>query len=402
MRRQGVMEETGRFGRFGGCYIPETLHPAIEELKQCFAEAMDDPSFGRELETLAKEYVGRPTPLFEAKNLSQVSSGARIFLKREDLAHTGAHKINNTLGQALLAKRIGKKRIVAETGAGQHGVSVAAVCALFGLECVVFMGEVDMERQAPNVKRMRLMGAEVRPVTAGDRTLKEAVSEALRYWVTEVSNSHYIIGSVVGPHPFPLMVKSFQSVIGRETRAQMLEREGRLPDTLVACVGAGSNAIGFFTPFLDDEVAMIGVEAAGEGLDKGLHSASVARGKEGVLHGSLSKVLQDEEGQILGAHSLAPGLDYPGVGPEHSHLADIGRVKYESITNQECLAAMMLLCRREGIHAALESSHAVAHALKVARQMPSESIVALCLSGRGDKDVACIPEIGEEGQNEQN
>jgi len=370
--------------------VPETLVPALEELDAAFQEARSDPSFMRELQELLKHYVGRETPLYEAKRLSERLRGPRIFLKREDLAHTGAHKINNTLGQGLLARRTGKTRIIAETGAGQHGVAAATVAALLGMECVIYMGTLDMERQALNVARMRFLGAKVQPVESGSRSLKDAVNEAIRDWVTNVYNTHYILGSVVGPHPYPLMVREFQSVIGREARSQILEREGQLPDVLVACVGAGSNAIGFFSPFLDDAVEMIGVEAAGEGLESGRHAATLIAGSVGVLHGARSYLLQDGDGQIIEAHSIAAGLDYPGVGPEHSYLKDLGRVRYESATDWEALAAFHLLAETEGILPALESAHAIAYLIRSRENSDPQRMVIVCLSGRGDKDVAQV------------
>ena len=370
--------------------MPETLVPALEELDAAFQEARSDPSFMRELQELLKHYVGRETPLYEAKRLSERLRGPRIFLKREDLAHTGAHKINNTLGQGLLARRTGKTRIIAETGAGQHGVAAATVAALLGMECVIYMGTLDMERQALNVARMRFLGAKVQPVESGSRSLKDAVNEAIRDWVTNVYNTHYILGSVVGPHPYPLMVREFQSVIGREARSQILEREGQLPDVLVACVGAGSNAIGFFSPFLDDAVEMIGVEAAGEGLESGRHAATLIAGSVGVLHGARSYLLQDGDGQIIEAHSIAAGLDYPGVGPEHSYLKDLGRVRYESATDWEALAAFHLLAETEGILPALESAHAIAYLIRSRENSDPQRMVIVCLSGRGDKDVAQV------------
>lgn len=370
--------------------MPETLVPALEELDAAFQEVRSDPSFMRELQELLKHYVGRETPLYEAKRLSERLRGPRIFLKREDLAHTGAHKINNTLGQGLLARRTGKTRIIAETGAGQHGVAAATVAALLGMECVIYMGTLDMERQALNVARMRFLGAKVQPVESGSRSLKDAVNEAIRDWVTNVYNTHYILGSVVGPHPYPLMVREFQSVIGREARSQILEREGQLPDVLVACVGAGSNAIGFFSPFLDDAVEMIGVEAAGEGLESGRHAATLIAGSVGVLHGARSYLLQDGDGQIIEAHSIAAGLDYPGVGPEHSYLKDLGRVRYESATDWEALAAFHLLAETEGILPALESAHAIAYLIRSRENSDPQRMVIVCLSGRGDKDVAQV------------
>ena len=370
--------------------MPETLVPALEELDAAFQEVRSDQSFMRELQELLKHYVGRETPLYEAKRLSERLRGPRIFLKREDLAHTGAQKINNTLGQGLLARRTGKTRIIAETGAGQHGVAAATVAALLGMECVIYMGTLDMERQALNVARMRFLGAKVQPVESGSRSLKDAVNEAIRDWVTNVYNTHYILGSVVGPHPYPLMVREFQSVIGREARSQILEREGQLPDVLVACVGAGSNAIGFFSPFLDDAVEMIGVEAAGEGLESGRHAATLIAGSVGVLHGARSYLLQDGDGQIIEAHSIAAGLDYPGVGPEHSYLKDLGRVRYESATDWEALAAFHLLAETEGILPALESAHAIAYLIRSRENSDPQRMVIVCLSGRGDKDVAQV------------
>jgi tryptophan synthase beta chain len=383
-------DHRGRFGTFGGRFVPETLVPGLEELYEAFTQARRDPAFEEELTGLLKDYVGRETPLYEARRLSERLGGPRIFLKREDLAHTGAHKINNTMGQALLAHRMGKKRIIAETGAGQHGVASATAAALLGMECIVFMGTLDMERQALNVARMRLLGAKVEPVHSGSRSLKDAVNEAIRDWVSNVSDTHYIIGSVVGPHPYPMIVREFQSVIGKETRDQILAREGRLPDALVACVGAGSNAIGFFHPFLDDPVELIGVEAAGKGLATGEHSASLACGDVGVLHGALSYVLQDNDGQIREAHSIAAGLDYPGVGPEHGYLKDLGRVRYENATDDEALDAFNILAETEGILPALESAHCVAFMKRSAREMGPEALVVACLSGRGDKDVAQV------------
>jgi tryptophan synthase beta chain len=383
-------DKRGRFGLFGGRFVPETVIPALDELEAAYEEALADPGFHKELDLLLKHYVGRETPLYEAKRLSEHCGGARIFLKREDLAHTGAHKINNTLGQALVARRMGKKRIIAETGAGQHGVASATAAALFGMSCAVFMGTLDMERQALNVTRMRLLGATVEPVRSGSKSLKDATNEAIRDWVTNVRDTHYIIGSVVGPHPYPRLVRDFQSVIGREARAQILEREGRLPDALVACVGAGSNAIGLFHHFLDDHVELIGVEAAGKGLETGLHSASLGAGSVGVLHGAKSYLLHDEHGQIIEAHSIAAGLDYPGVGPEHGFLKDIGRVRYESVTDEEALKGFHLLAATEGILPALESSHALAYVERLARTMDPDSIIVVCLSGRGDKDVSQV------------
>lgn len=373
-----------RFGRYGGKYVPETVASALEELEEAYERYRSDPEFLAELRELQAEYAGRPTPLFQARRLSgQV--GAKVYLKREDLAHTGAHKINNTLGQILLAVRMGKKRIIAETGAGQHGVATATVAALFGLECQVYMGEEDIRRQELNVFRMKLLGAQVIPVSTGSGTLKDATNEAIRDWVANVETTHYIIGSVVGPAPYPTLVRDFQSVIGQETREQILVREGRLPDVLVACVGAGSNAIGMFYPFLeDDPVRLVGVEAAGLGLESGKHGASLAQGRPGILHGSYSYVLQDEDGQIREAHSIAAGLDYPSVGPEHAHLRDLGRVEYVSATDAEALEAFQTLSLLEGIIPALESAHAIAYLLRGTEQ---GKLVVVNLSGRGDKDV---------------
>jgi tryptophan synthase beta chain len=382
-----------RFGVFGGSYVPETLVPALEELEHALHEAVNDPAFTAELDNLLSTYVGRPSPLSDAPRLSAVV-GTPVYLKREDLNHTGAHKINNTLGQALIARRMGKRRIIAETGAGQHGVATATICARFGLQCVVYMGEEDMRRQALNVFRMRLMGAEVNPVTAGTRTLKDATTEAIRDWVTNVTDSHYIIGSVVGPAPYPRMVRDFQAIIGREARSQMLERVGRLPATVVACVGGGSNAMGIFHPFtLDAEVELIGVEAAGEGLDSGHHAASLSRGRPGVLHGAMSYLLQDDAGQVHPAHSISAGLDYPGVGPEHSYLKDSGRATYVSVTDAEALSGFELLSRLEGIIPALESAHAVAWVASQAGRWTDDAPVLLCVSGRGDKDVMQVSEL---------
>jgi len=383
-----------RFGAYGGRYVPETLIPALDELEAAFDTALEDPSFLAEWSDLLTNYVGRPSALSDAPRLSE-AVGARVWLKREDLNHTGAHKINNTVGQALLARRMGKRRIIAETGAGQHGVATATICARFGLECVVFMGEEDMRRQSLNVYRMQLLGARVIPVTSGTRTLKDATTEAIRDWVTNVRESHYIIGSVVGPAPYPRMVREFQAVIGREARAQMLARAGALPRTVVACVGGGSNAMGIFAGFVDDEgVELVGVEAAGDGLGTERHSASLSRGTPGVLHGSLSYLLQDECGQVHPAHSISAGLDYPGVGPEHSHLKDSGRATYVSVDDTEALKGFAVLSRREGIIPALETAHAVAWiASQRGRWGPDEDVL-LCVSGRGDKDVAQIREMG--------
>jgi tryptophan synthase beta chain len=382
-----------RFGTFGGRYVPETLIPALDDLEAALADAMADSDFVSELDNLLATYVGRPSPLSDAPRLSALV-GAPVLLKREDLNHTGAHKINNTVGQALLARRMGKRRIIAETGAGQHGVATATICARFGLQCVVYMGEEDMRRQALNVFRMRLMGAEVVPVTSGTRTLKDATTEAIRDWVTNVTDSHYIIGSVVGPAPYPRMVREFQAVIGREARAQMLAQLGRLPATVVACVGGGSNAMGIFHPFVDDaDVELVGVEAAGEGLDTDRHSASLSRGTPGVLHGARSYLLQDAAGQVHPAHSISAGLDYPGVGPEHSFLKDSGRATYVSITDAEALEGLVTLSRLEGIIPALETAHAIAWVVKERARWSPDEAVLICVSGRGDKDVSQVSEL---------
>jgi len=393
-----LADSKGHFGIFGGRFIPETLMPAANDLARVYAAAKRDRAFRTELAYYLREYVGRPSPLYFAERLTEHLGGAKIYLKREDLNHSGAHKINNTLGQALLTRRMGKKRVIAETGAGQHGVATAIAAARFGFECTVYMGEEDMRRQALNLFRMRLLGAEVVPVTTGSRTLKDATNEALRDWMGSVENTHYILGSVVGPHPYPMMVRDFQSVIGRETRRQCRAKEKRLPDWIVACVGGGSNASGMFHSFIKDtEVKLIGVEAAGCGLDTARHSATLARGGVGVLHGSRSYVLQDEEGQTLPVHSVSAGLDYPGVGPEHSHWKETGRVEYTSITDSEALEAFQLLSRLEGIIPALESAHAVAEACKRAPEMSPDEILVICLSGRGDKDCFEVADIlGEE------
>jgi tryptophan synthase beta chain len=375
-----------RFGRYGGRYVPETLMPALAELEQAWIDARADPAFGARLDDLLARYAGRPTPLYEAARLSE-RAGCRVFLKREDLLHTGAHKINNALGQALLAQRMGKRRVIAETGAGQHGVATATACALLGLECVVYMGVEDMRRQRPNVQRMELLGARVEPVETGARTLKEAVSAAIRDWVASVDTTHYVIGSAVGPAPFPALVRDLQRVIGEEARAQALELAGRLPDRVVACVGGGSNAIGTFVAFLGEPgVELVGVEAAGEGLESGRHGASLVAGREGILHGALSSILQDADGQIVEAHSVSAGLDYPGVGPEHAQLRDLGRVRYESVTDGQALAAFRELSRREGIIPALEPAHAIAWVLEN-RPAAADSLTLVTLSGRGDKDL---------------
>jgi len=391
MSQESLPDARGYFGAYGGRFVPEVLIPALDELEAAFAEARNDKAFQAKFESLSRHYSGRPTPLYFAERLTEHCGGARILLKREDLAHTGAHKINNALGQALLADRMGKKRIIAETGAGQHGVAVAAVCAMMGLKCIVYMGEEDMHRQSLNVFRMKLMGAEVSPVTVGSRTLKEAVSEAIRDWVTNVGDTYYLLGSAVGPHPYPLMVRHFQSVIGEEARQQALDAYGRLPDCVVACVGGGSNAIGMFYPFVaDKEVKLIGVEAAGRGLETGKHAASLAEGRIGVLHGTKSYLLQDNAGQIRETHSISAGLDYPGVGPEHSFLKDSGRASYVAVTDEEALQGFELLSQTEGIIPALESAHAVFHAAKIARSFNRDQTIAVCLSGRGDKDIGVV------------
>jgi len=387
-------EQGGRFGPYGGRYVPETLIPALEELKEAYSVACEDQGFWAELNALFKDFVGRPSPLYRARRLEKELGSGPLFLKREDLNHTGAHKINNTLGQLLLARRMGKERIIAETGAGQHGVATATACALFGLDCVVYMGEKDVTRQALNVYRMELMGTEVRPVSSGTRTLKDATNEAIRDWVTNVQDTHYIIGSVVGPDPFPRIVRDFQAVIGREAREQILQVEGRLPGTVVACVGGGSNAMGIFHAFLGDpDVALVGVEAAGEGIDTNRHSASLSAGKPGVLHGSLSYLLQDEDGQVAPAHSVSAGLDYPGVGPEHSHLRDSGRARYVSIRDEDALEAFHRLSRTEGIIPALETAHALAYLPRLVREEDEGGSILVCLSGRGDKDVAHVARL---------
>ena len=384
-------DSRGHFGPFGGRYVAETLMPLLLKLEAAYTAAKDDPQFSAELDGLLKHYVGRPSPLYFAQRLTRHLGGAKIYFKREELNHTGAHKINNCIGQILLAKRMGKTRIIAETGAGQHGVATATVAARFGLPCVIYMGEVDIERQKPNVFRMNLLGAEVRAVSSGSRTLKDATNEALRDWVANVHDTFYIIGSVVGPHPYPAMVRDFQTVIGKETRAQMMAAEGRLPDMLIACVGGGSNAIGLFHPFLDEPgIAIHGVEAAGEGVETPRHAATLSEGTPGVLHGAKSYLLQDSDGQIMEAHSISAGLDYPGVGPEHSWLKDRGRVNYVSVTDQEALDAFQLTCRLEGIIPALESAHAIAHLMRIAPKLASDKLIVLGLSGRGDKDVFTV------------
>lgn len=392
--RPVLPDELGHFGIFGGRYVSETLMPAILQLEKAYLEIKDDPEFKKELDYYLKEYVGRPTPLYFAERMTKDLGGAKIYLKREDLAHTGAHKINNTIGQALLASRMGKKRVIAETGAGQHGVATATVAALLGMECEIFMGLEDTRRQALNVTRMKLLGATLREVSQGTQTLKDAMNEAMRDWITNVRNTFYIIGSVAGPHPYPMMVRDFQSVIGREAREQILEKEKRLPDLLIACVGGGSNAMGLFYPFLGDEsVNMTGVEAAGSGIESGRHAATLSSGTVGVLHGSKTYLIQDENGQVLGTHSIAPGLDYPGVGPEHSYLSDTKRVTYGNVTDSEALEGFKYLSRVEGIIPALESAHAVAYTRKMAPGMPKDSVIIICLSGRGDKDINAVSDI---------
>ena len=384
----------GRFGKFGGRYVPETLSAALDQLERAYAEAVADPSFAAELDGLLSAFVGRPTPLLFAKRLTKLAGGAQIWLKREDLSHTGAHKINNTLGQGLLAMRMGKRRIIAETGAGQHGVATATACARFGLECVVYMGAEDVRRQAPNVRNMRLMGAEVRPVETGSRTLRDAINDAMRDWMGSVETTHYIIGSVVGPHPFPRIVRDFQSVIGRETIEMSRKQFGRLPDAVVACVGGGSNAAGMFYPFVDHpEVRLVGVEAGGRSGQAGDHAASLSYGSPGILHGSLSYVLQDQDGQTADVHSVSAGLDYPGVGPEHSYWHDMGRVEYTSVTDLDALDAFDTVARNEGILPALETSHAFAWAAREAAKRSPDEIIVVCLSGRGDKDAAEIARL---------
>lgn len=384
-------DDKGQFGIYGGRYVPETLMQAILQLEAEYKKALADPAFQTELNTLLTDYVGRETPLYFAENLTNYAGGAKIYLKREDLNHTGAHKINNSLGQALLTKRMGKKKVVAETGAGQHGVATATACALLNLECIIFMGEEDIKRQQLNVFRMEMLGAKVVGVNSGSSTLKDAVNEALRYWVTNVEDTHYILGSAMGPHPFPMMVRDFQSVIGKETKEQFQHKEGKLPDAIVACIGGGSNSIGMFYPFINDEsVRLYGVEAAGLGLDTDKHAASLTKGTPGVLHGALMYLLQDEHGQIQEAHSISAGLDYPGIGPEHCYLKEIGRVNYDSITDDEALSALQLLCKTEGIIPALESAHAIAYALKLAPTMNKQESMVICLSGRGDKDVDAV------------
>ena len=386
-------DNRGRFGDFGGKFIPETLMAAVSELDKAYQTAKGDAEFQERLEHLLHTYAGRPTALYFAENLTRVCGGAKIYLKREDLAHTGAHKINNALGQALLAQEMGKKRIIAETGAGQHGVASATACAMLGLECIVYMGSEDIKRQSLNVFRMKLLKAEVISVDSGTQTLKDAINEAIRDWVTNVETTHYLIGSAVGPHPYPVIVRDFQTIIGREARAQLLEIEGRLPDYVLACVGGGSNSIGMFHPFVPDEdVRLVGLEAGGEGVSTGKHSATLSAGRPGVLHGAMSYLLQDEHGQVQETHSISAGLDYPGVGPEHSYLKDSGRAEYREVNDADALEAFHLLCRTEGIIPALESSHAVYAAVELAKTLPTDHTVLVCLSGRGDKDIGIVAE----------
>lgn len=384
-------DEAGRFGIYGGRFVAETLMPLILDVQQAYEDAKADPSYQAEIDYYAKHYVGRPSPLYFAKRLTERLGGAKIYFKRDELNHTGSHKINNVMGQILLARRMGKTRIIAETGAGQHGVATATACALFDMPCKVYMGSVDVARQAPNVFRMKLLGAEVEAVESGSKTLKDALNEAMRDWVANVENTFYIIGTVAGPHPYPAMVRDFQSVIGNETKEQMLEAEGRLPDTLVACIGGGSNAMGLFHPFLDDEgVNIVGVEAAGHGIETGEHAASLTGGRPGVLHGNRMYLIQDEDGQVVEPYSISAGLDYPGIGPEHSWLKDTGRVNYVSATDADAVEAFQLLCRTEGIIPALEPSHALAHVTKIAPTLPKDHIIVMNLCGRGDKDVATV------------
>ena len=390
-------DEKGRFGQFGGRFVPETLMSAVDELEREYRAAQADEGFQAKLKDLSRNYVGRPTPLYYAENLTRELGGARIYIKREYLDHTGAHKINNALGQALLAKRMGKNRIIAETGAGQHGVATATVCAMLNQECIVYMGEEDIRRQALNVFRMRQLGAEVRPVSSGSRTLKDAINEAIRDWVTNVETTHYLIGSVVGPHPYPMIVRDLQKVIGEEAREQLLSSAGRLPDYAVACVGGGSNAIGLFYDFIKDEqVKLIGVEAGGRGVDSGEHAATLVAGEVGVIHGAMTYLLQDKDGQVMETHSISAGLDYPGVGPEHSWLKDTGRAEYVSVTDSEALEGFQLLCRTEGIIPALEPSHAIFHISRLAPALSQDTVILLGLSGRGDKDMETVAaELGE-------
>src|SRR5687768_7768369 len=394
VQAESVPRPRGRFGEFGGQFVPEVLMPSLAELEAAYTAASAEPAFAAELDLLMRTYVGRPTPLYRAARLGEALGGVALYLKREDLAHTGAHKINNALGQALLTRRMGKRRIIAETGAGQHGVATATVCAMLGLDCVVYMGEEDVRRQSLNVFRMKLLGAEVRPVSSGSRTLKDAINETIRDWVTNIETTYYIIGSVVGPHPYPTMVRDFQSVIGREARAQMLERIGALPKAVVACVGGGSNAMGIFHPFAEDrDVQLIGAEAAGHGVETDKTAATLSVGRPGVLHGARSYLLQTGEGQVIEAHSISAGLDYPGVGPEHSHYKDTGRARYLAVTDDEAVEALQLLCRTEGIIPALESAHAVSLAVKLAREYNKDDVLLINLSGRGDKDMGTVASV---------
>jgi tryptophan synthase beta chain len=387
-------DKSGHFGHYGGRYVAETLMPLILEVEKAWNKAKDDTFFRKELHYYYEHYIGRPSALYYAKRLTEFCGGAKIYFKRDELNHTGAHKINNCVGQALLARRIGKERIIAETGAGQHGVATATVCALFGLECVIYMGVKDIERQAPNVFRMKLLGAEVVPVESGSQTLKDAMNEAMRDWVTNVADTYYLIGTAAGPHPYPEMVRDLQSVIGREVREQMIAQENRLPDTLVACIGGGSNAIGLFHPFISEpNVKMIGVEAAGEGLNSGKHAASISRGQPGVLHGSRTYLLQDKDGQIKDTHSISAGLDYPGVGPEHAWLHDTGRVEYASVTDHEALDAFQFVAQLEGILPALEPAHALAHTMLIAPKLPKEHLIVVNVCGRGDKDIFTVANL---------
>ena len=389
-----VPDSNGHFGEHGGRFVPETLMVALEELDYEYTKSKNDENFQTQLDWYLKNYAGRETPMYFARNLSEHCGGARIYLKREDLAHTGAHKINNAIGQALLAKRMGKKRIIAETGAGQHGVATATVCAMLGMECLVYMGEEDIKRQSINVYRMQLLGAEVISVSSGSKTLKDAINEAIRDWVTNVDSTYYLIGSAVGPHPYPAMVRDFQSVIGSESREQMLNIEGRLPDYAIACVGGGSNAIGLFYPFIKDaSVKLIGVEAAGQGVDTNKHSATLTAGIPGVLHGAMSYLLQDQDGQVMETHSISAGLDYPGVGPEHSYLKDIGRTQYVGVTDKEALQGFNLLSFKEGIIPSLEPSHAIYYVSQLASELDKDKIILMCLSGRGDKDVETVARL---------
>jgi tryptophan synthase beta chain len=394
MKVEALPDHFGHFGKFGGKFVPETVFPALEELEAAYAKASLDPDFQQEFHNLCRDYIGRPTPLYHAQRLSEEIGGAQILLKREDLAHTGAHKINNALGQGLLARYMGKERIVAETGAGQHGVAAATVCAMLRMKCVIYMGEEDIRRQSLNVFRMKLLGAEVRPVSSGTKTLKDAVSEAIRDWVTNVRTTHYLLGSSVGPHPYPMLVREFQSVIGKETKRQVMEKYHRLPDYLVACVGGGSNSIGLFHPFFaDKEVKFIGVEGAGKGLNTGMHAASLSGGRPGVLHGTMSYLLQDKDGQISTTHSIAPGLDYPGVSPEHSYYKETGRASYVAATDDEALEGVKLLCSTEGIIPALESAHAIYYVAKLAAELEKDKLIVVNLSGRGDKDMLILAEV---------